>query len=117
MILGSCPGVGEGATPTALFLLFFAPAANLASTTNIVWRLPAVPLLPRLGPLHTLMNAVLRAADYAMDTPDAAPSTSIAPLQGRLVPLRTRDEVRASLETLSAYVVEIPARYANAVKE
>lgn len=37
--------------------------------------------------------------------------------KGRLVPLRTKDEVRAGLETFSAYVVEIPARFANAVKE
>jgi tRNA-specific adenosine deaminase 3 len=36
---------------------------------------------------------------------------------GQLVPLRTKDEVRASLETHQVYVVEIPARYANAVKE
>jgi tRNA-specific adenosine deaminase 3 len=36
---------------------------------------------------------------------------------GQLVPLRTKDEVRASLETLQAYVVEIPARFANTVKE
>jgi tRNA-specific adenosine deaminase 3 len=39
------------------------------------------------------------------------------PLAGRLVPLRTKDEVRASLETQSAYVVEVPAKFANAVKE
>jgi tRNA-specific adenosine deaminase 3 len=36
---------------------------------------------------------------------------------GQLVPLRTKDEVRASIETLQIYVVEIPARFANAVKE
>ena len=35
----------------------------------------------------------------------------------KLVPLRTKDEVRASLETHTVYVVEIPARFANAVKE
>lgn len=39
------------------------------------------------------------------------------PLTGRLVPLRTKDEVRASLETQSAYVIEVPAKVANAVKE
>ncbi|KAJ4348650.1 uncharacterized protein N0V89_010028 [Didymosphaeria variabile] len=36
---------------------------------------------------------------------------------GQLVPLRTKDEVRASLETHTVYVVEIPARFANAVKD
>ena len=39
------------------------------------------------------------------------------PLTGRLVPLRTRDEVRASLETQTVYVVEVPAKFANVVKE
>ncbi|KAH4982382.1 hypothetical protein HBI51_211250 [Parastagonospora nodorum] len=39
------------------------------------------------------------------------------PLAGRLVPLRTKDEVRASLETQSAYVIEVPAKVANAVKD
>jgi tRNA-specific adenosine deaminase 3 len=39
------------------------------------------------------------------------------PLAGRLVPLRTKDEVRASLETHPAYVVEVPAKFANVVKE
>jgi hypothetical protein len=48
-------------------------------------------------------------ADDAMSTP--------TPLAGRLVPLRTKDEVRASLETHPAYVVEVPAKFANAVKE
>jgi tRNA-specific adenosine deaminase 3 len=40
-----------------------------------------------------------------------------ASLPGQLVPLRTKDEVRASLETHSAYVVEVPAKHANTVKE
>ena len=35
----------------------------------------------------------------------------------KLVPLRTKDEVRASIETHTAYVIELPARFANAVKE
>ena len=39
------------------------------------------------------------------------------PLAGRLVPLRTRDEVRASLETTEVYVVEVPAKHANVIKE
>lgn len=39
------------------------------------------------------------------------------PLAGRLVALRTKDEVRASLETQQAYVVEVPAKHANAIKE
>ncbi|KAL6705252.1 hypothetical protein ACN47E_007212 [Coniothyrium glycines] len=40
-----------------------------------------------------------------------------APLTGRLVPLRTKDEVRASLETQTVYVVEVPAKSANVVKD
>ncbi|KAH8723564.1 cytidine deaminase-like protein [Phaeosphaeriaceae sp. PMI808] len=43
-------------------------------------------------------------------------STS-TPLQGRLVSLRTKDEVRASLETYSVYVIEVPAKFANVVKD
>ena len=41
----------------------------------------------------------------------------IASRNGRLVPLRTKDEVRAALETFEAYVVELPARFAGVVKE
>lgn len=40
-----------------------------------------------------------------------------APLVGHLVPLRTKDEVRASLETVTVFVIEVPAKFANAVKE
>lgn len=54
-------------------------------------------------------SAVSRSPDDAMSTP--------APLVGRLVPLRTKDEVRASLETHTVYVVEVPAKFANVVKE
>ena len=43
--------------------------------------------------------------------------SSPRPLAGRLVPLRTKDEVRASLETHSVYVVEVPAKFANVIKE
>ncbi|KAF9701099.1 hypothetical protein EKO04_000358 [Ascochyta lentis] len=39
------------------------------------------------------------------------------PPTGRLVPLRTKDEVRASLETHVVYVVEVPAKHANVVKD
>lgn len=46
---------------------------------------------------------------------DTAPAATGA--TGQLVPLRTKDEVRASLETHTVYIVEIPARFANAVKE
>ncbi|KAF1979190.1 cytidine deaminase-like protein [Bimuria novae-zelandiae CBS 107.79] len=35
----------------------------------------------------------------------------------QLVPLRTKDEVRASIETHVLYAVEIPARFANSVKD
>lgn len=41
----------------------------------------------------------------------------VADTAAKLVPLRTKDEVRASIETHTAYVIEIPARFANAVKE
>lgn len=41
----------------------------------------------------------------------------LVPRRGRLVPLRTKDEVRAALETFEAYVVELPARYAGVIKE
>ena len=40
-----------------------------------------------------------------------------AVLSGQLIPLRTKDEVRVSLETHTVYVIEIPARFANTVKE
>ncbi|KAF2640650.1 cytidine deaminase-like protein [Massarina eburnea CBS 473.64] len=54
----------------------------------------------------------------AADALPEAPTTASAPLpSGKLVPLRTKDEVRASVETLQAYVVEIPARFANSVKD
>ncbi|CAI9631091.1 unnamed protein product [Alternaria burnsii] len=43
--------------------------------------------------------------------------SSPRPLAGRLVPLRTKDEVRASLETHSVYVVEVPAKFANVIKD
>lgn len=46
---------------------------------------------------------------------DTVPEATVA--AGQLVPLRTKDEVRASLETQTVYIVEIPARFANAVKE
>jgi hypothetical protein len=52
-----------------------------------------------------------RSAGGAMS--DSAPTA----LAGRLVPLRTKDEVRASLETQVVYVVEVPAKHANVVKE
>jgi tRNA-specific adenosine deaminase 3 len=43
--------------------------------------------------------------------------SNLTSLAGHLVPLRTKDEVRASLETQAAYVVEVPAKHANAIKE
>ncbi|KAJ9641796.1 hypothetical protein H2201_003813 [Coniosporium apollinis] len=39
----------------------------------------------------------------------------LQPSKGRLVPLKTRGEVRASHETIEVYVVEIPAKSANAI--
>ncbi|KAI4608391.1 hypothetical protein J4E83_009196 [Alternaria metachromatica] len=43
--------------------------------------------------------------------------SSPPPLAGHLVPLRTKDEVRASLETHTVYVVEVPAKFANVIKD
>ncbi|PVH94576.1 cytidine deaminase-like protein [Periconia macrospinosa] len=43
--------------------------------------------------------------------------TATGAISGRLVPLRTKDEVRASTETHQVYVVEIPSRFANGVKD
>jgi tRNA-specific adenosine deaminase 3 len=42
---------------------------------------------------------------------------SISARSGSLVPLKTKDEVRAALETFEAYILEVPARWAGAVKE
>ncbi|KAB2569265.1 tRNA-specific adenosine deaminase subunit tad3 [Lasiodiplodia theobromae] len=39
----------------------------------------------------------------------------ITPLKGHLVPLKTKGEIRASNELIDVYVVELPARSANAV--
>jgi tRNA-specific adenosine deaminase 3 len=55
-----------------------------------------------------------------MSTPDdvsSLTSLGLVARSGQLHPLRTKDEVRAALETYSAYVVEVSARHANAVKE
>ncbi|KAF1952078.1 cytidine deaminase-like protein [Byssothecium circinans] len=46
----------------------------------------------------------------------AADATLPLPL-GKLVSLRTKDEVRAGIETVQAYVVELPARSTNPVKD
>ncbi|KAK8248187.1 cytidine deaminase-like protein [Phyllosticta capitalensis] len=40
---------------------------------------------------------------------------AIHPIPGKLVPLKTKSEIRASNETLDVYVVELPARAASAV--
>ncbi|KAF2734224.1 cytidine deaminase-like protein [Polyplosphaeria fusca] len=42
---------------------------------------------------------------------------SIVARKGALVPLKTKDEVRAALETFEAYILEVPARWAGAVKD
>ena len=59
-----------------------------------------------LASLHS--NTPLRALPMGAET---------AMARRPLVPLRTKDEVRASLETHTVYVVEIPARFANTIKE
>lgn len=40
---------------------------------------------------------------------------AIAPKPGRLVALKTKDELRAVLETIDVYVIEVPAVYARAI--
>jgi hypothetical protein len=98
------------------------------STLDPGWTLAGASTLFILFPLHTRILSLFffprptppskrlrlttrRSASGAMS--DSAP----APLTGRLVPLRTKDEVRASLETHVVYVVEVPAKHANVVKE
>lgn len=57
----------------------------------------------------------LRGGDEALV--GAFGQLELVPRKGRLVPLKTKDEVRAALETFEAYVVELPARYAGVIKE
>ncbi|KAF2091147.1 hypothetical protein K490DRAFT_34264 [Saccharata proteae CBS 121410] len=40
---------------------------------------------------------------------------NVVPQKGRLVPLKTKGEIKASNETINVHVVELPARAANAV--
>jgi tRNA-specific adenosine deaminase 3 len=49
-------------------------------------------------------------------TRDVDADFDVVPQRGRLVPLKTKDEVRAALETFQAYVIELPSRYAGAIK-
>ncbi|KAH7046747.1 cytidine deaminase-like protein [Macrophomina phaseolina] len=42
-------------------------------------------------------------------------SLGISPLRGHLEPLKTKGEIRASHELINVYVIELPARAANAV--
>jgi tRNA-specific adenosine deaminase 3 len=59
----------------------------------------------------------LRGGDDPLEIAAALEALDLVPRKGRLVPLRTKDEVRAALETFEAYVIELPARYAGAIKE
>ncbi|USP80721.1 tRNA-specific adenosine deaminase subunit tad3 [Curvularia clavata] len=43
--------------------------------------------------------------------------STLRPLSGRLVPLRTKEEVRASLETHTVYVAEVPSKHTNPIKD
>jgi tRNA-specific adenosine deaminase 3 len=58
----------------------------------------------------------LRGGDSLEDS-FAQLQVEAVPRKGRLVALRTKDEVRAALETFQAYVIELPARYAGVIKE
>ncbi|KAF2280489.1 cytidine deaminase-like protein [Westerdykella ornata] len=57
----------------------------------------------------------LRGGDETLTS--AFAHLDLVPRKGRLVPLRTKDEVRASLETYQAYVVELPSKYAGVIKD
>lgn len=75
--------------------------------------------------IHFSINKLQHSSPHPMvsirDGDDALASTfsklDLEPRRGRLRPLRTKDEVRAALETFEAYVVELPARYAGVIKE
>lgn len=57
----------------------------------------------------------LRGGDETLAS--AFAQLGLVPRKGRLIPLRTKDEVRASLETYEAYVVDLPSKYAGVIKE
>lgn len=61
----------------------------------------------------------LRGGDDPIEVTAALEALDLAPQprKGKLKALRTKDEVRAGLETYEAYVVELPARYAGVIKE
>ena len=59
----------------------------------------------------------LRGGDDPLAEDLAQLQLGVSPRKGRLVALRTKDEVRAALETFQAYVIELPARYAGVIKE
>ena len=92
-----------------------------ASTAEFVCTVCAIP--PSLHHQRSTRQILLHAArpGHAMSTTDTASRTvsqlGLVARRGQLLPLKTKDEVRAALETYSAYVVEVPAKHANAVKE
>ncbi|KAF2652833.1 cytidine deaminase-like protein [Lophiostoma macrostomum CBS 122681] len=57
----------------------------------------------------------LRGGDEALHS--AFAQLDLDPRNGRLVALKTKEEVRAALETFEAHVVELPARYAGVLKD
>ncbi|OCK95507.1 cytidine deaminase-like protein [Cenococcum geophilum 1.58] len=52
--------------------------------------------------------------DEVFNGPLGLRELAIAPIPGRLVALKTKDELRAVLETIDVYVIEVPAVYAGA---
>lgn len=77
--------------------------------------------IPTLDSIPNLLAHIRRIVNFPdairLIHPPGYAMSSPRPLAGRLVPLRTKDEVRASLETHSVYVVEVPAKFANVIKE
>ena len=59
----------------------------------------------------------LRGGEVDLQLQASFAKLDLVPRNGRLVALKTKEEVRASLETFEAFVVELPARYAGVLKE
>ncbi|KAF2464627.1 cytidine deaminase-like protein, partial [Lindgomyces ingoldianus] len=64
---------------------------------------------------------MIQRPDHVMNTSSAQTASSsaerlgVVPQLGRLLPLKTKDEVRAALETFDAYIVGVPEKTAGAV--
>jgi hypothetical protein len=65
---------------------------------------------PMTEPLDEATDAL-----NALAISDSIAGLDLLPRVGQLVPLKTKDEVRAALETFDAYVVGVPEKSAGAV--